>query len=144
MCVCIIRGKYDLEQNLQILWKRVPMWKKLSHENILPFRGVNMTLFQLALVYDWGQHGNISQYLTSHPSASRPALVRNLLPRKRKITNVFSMCMAAVWRRERVTIPSLARHPTRGFEGGRLSPSDCTSTAALVALRSPFLWSSVM
>ena len=89
MCVCIIRGKYDLEQNLQILWKRVPMWKKLSHENILPFRGVNMTLFQLALVYDWGQHGNISQYLTSHPSASRPALVRNLLPRKRKITNVF-------------------------------------------------------
>ena len=51
------------------------MWKKLSHENILAFHGVNMTLFQLALVYDWGQNGNINQYIASRPGASRPSLV---------------------------------------------------------------------
>ena len=36
-----------------------------------------MTLFQLALVYDWGQRGNISQYVASHPGASRPSLVKD-------------------------------------------------------------------
>ncbi|KAF9643163.1 kinase-like protein [Thelephora ganbajun] len=64
-----------LKEAIKILWKRVPMWTRLSHENILPFRGVNMTLFQLALVYDWGQNGNISQYVASHPHASRPSLI---------------------------------------------------------------------
>ena len=61
---------------LQILWKQVPMWMRLSHPNVLPFRGVNMTLFQLALVYDWGENGNIIEYAASHPDASRIALVR--------------------------------------------------------------------
>lgn len=51
------------------------MWKKLSHPNILPFRGVDTAVFQLALVYDWGQGGNIAQYLTMHPRGSRPSLV---------------------------------------------------------------------
>ena len=68
-----------LERILQILWKRVPMWRRLSHENILSFRGVNITLFQLALVYDWGQNGNINQYIASHPGTSRPNLVRKNL-----------------------------------------------------------------
>jgi len=35
-----------------------------------------MTLFQLALVYDWGENGNIVQYVKSHPEASRTRLVR--------------------------------------------------------------------
>ena len=52
------------------------MWKRLSHPNVLPFHGVNMTLFQLALVYDWGENGNIIQYISSHPEASRTRLVR--------------------------------------------------------------------
>ena len=65
--------------NLQIIWKRVPMWMRLSHENIMPFRGVNTTLFQLALVYDWGQNGNVNQYIASHPGASRQSLVRKTL-----------------------------------------------------------------
>ena len=62
-------------KNFQILWKRVPVWMRLSHPNILQFRGVNMTLFQLSLVYDWGQNGNITQYAAAHPRASRPSLV---------------------------------------------------------------------
>ena len=54
------------------------MWRKLSHENILSFHGINATLFQLALVYDWGKNGNINQYIESHPGTSRPSLVRNV------------------------------------------------------------------
>jgi len=53
----------------------VPMWRRLSHENILPFLGVTMTVFQLALVYDWGHNGNITQYIASHPHASRASLL---------------------------------------------------------------------
>ena len=53
------------------------MWRRLSHANVLPFRGVNMTLFQLALVYDWGQNGDVNQYIVLHPGVFRPSLVRN-------------------------------------------------------------------
>jgi len=63
----------------QVLWTRVPMWIRLSHPNVLPFRGVNMTLSQLALVYDWGENGNIIQYVMSHPGASRTRLVRTAI-----------------------------------------------------------------
>jgi len=35
-----------------------------------------MTLFPLALVYDWGENGTIIEYAASHPDASRMALVR--------------------------------------------------------------------
>ena len=48
-----------------------------------------MTLFQLALVYDWGQNGNITQYVALRPDVSRPSLVRKpQFPRQlREITH---------------------------------------------------------
>ena len=52
------------------------MWKSLSHENILPFHGVNVTYFQLALVYDLEQKRDIVRYLSENPRASRVSLVR--------------------------------------------------------------------
>ena len=61
---------------LQILWKLIPKWRKLNHPNIVTFWGVDMTLFPLALVYDWEENGDIMEYLGSHPEASRPGLVR--------------------------------------------------------------------
>lgn len=54
------------------------MWKRLSHEHVLPFYGVDTTNFQLALVYDWADSGNIIQYLELHPKASRAHLVSSL------------------------------------------------------------------
>ena len=69
----------DLREAKKILWKSVPVWKRLAHDNILPFHGVETSMFELALVYDWGYNGNIIQYLKSHPSASRPKLVTFLL-----------------------------------------------------------------
>lgn len=68
----------NLKEAKKILWKRVPTWKRLFHSNILPFRGVNMTHFQLALVYDWGERGNITEYITSHPRVSRPSLLSDV------------------------------------------------------------------
>ena len=87
----------------------MPIWRKLSHENILSFRGVNMTLFQLALVYDWGQNGNISQYMASHPGASRPALVRKSPITRETTTNILTLVASrtiAAWCREGVAVPS--------------------------------------
>ena len=65
----------DLQEAKKILWKLAPIWKRFAHENVLPFHGVDTTIFQLALVYDWGHNGNITQYLESNPNASRPELV---------------------------------------------------------------------
>lgn len=48
---------------------------------------MDTTLFELALVYDWGERGNISQYMTSHPDASRPSLVRKALVTTATTTN---------------------------------------------------------
>ena len=59
----------------------------LFQENILPLRGMDTTLFQLALVYDWGPNGNIGQYIASHPNAHRPTLVRKA-PVMWKLRNV--------------------------------------------------------
>lgn len=70
-----INPPQDLQEAKKILWKLVPIWRLLSHQNVLPFHGVDVLTFQLALVYDWAYHGNITQYLESHPNASRPMLV---------------------------------------------------------------------
>ncbi|KAF9642025.1 kinase-like protein [Thelephora ganbajun] len=65
----------DLQEAKKILWKLVPIWKRLAHENVLPFHGVDTSIFQLALVYEWGHNGNITRYLESHPETSRPKLL---------------------------------------------------------------------
>ena len=51
------------------------VWKRLIHDHVLPFHGIDKTNFQLALVYDWADSGNIIQYLGSNPNASRTRLV---------------------------------------------------------------------
>jgi hypothetical protein len=64
-----------LQEAKKILWRLVPTWKRLKHENVLKFHGVDTSLFQLAPVYEWGQNGNIMQYLESNPKALRSKLV---------------------------------------------------------------------
>ena len=81
----------DLQGAKKILWKIVPTWKRLIHENILPFHGVDTSIFQLALVYDWSDNGNIVQYLESYPDVSRPKLVTVLsAPRVFDVLNDIS------------------------------------------------------
>ena len=69
----------ELSEAKKILWKQAPIWKRLRHENVLPFYGIDTSVFQLALVYEWGQNGNITQFLESNPHASRSKLVTPLL-----------------------------------------------------------------
>lgn len=66
----------DLKEAKKVLWKQVAVWKRLSHENVLQFHGVDMKNFQLALVYDWEDSGNIIQYLGLNPGDSRTRLLR--------------------------------------------------------------------
>ena len=65
----------DFEEARKALWKARPIWKRLVHENVLPFHGVDTSVFQIALVYDWGHNENIVRYLKSNPDASIPELV---------------------------------------------------------------------
>ena len=60
----------------QILWQRVPMWQRLTHSNILRFRGVHMEPTKLSLVYDEAEYCGIIQYIAAVPQAPRPCLVR--------------------------------------------------------------------
>ena len=42
----------DLREAKKILWKLVPIWKRLVHKNVLPFYGIDTSIFQLALLYN--------------------------------------------------------------------------------------------
>jgi hypothetical protein len=43
--------------------KKVSVWGKLTHQNILPFLGVTFDFGPLALVSLWPEHGSLSDYL---------------------------------------------------------------------------------
>ena len=98
----------DVQKAKNILWKLAPIWNGLAHENVLPFRGVDTSIFQLALVNDWCDNENIMQYLESHPNASRPELVTvPSVPRAFDVLNDLSSCY----------------RPPRGFNISTLSES---------------------
>ena len=68
-------SRNDLPKAKELLWKVVPIWKRLEHSNVLPIYGAETTVFQLALVYEWSKNGNILEYLKSKPDAPRSELV---------------------------------------------------------------------
>ena len=51
------------------------IWKRLSHPNLLPFLGVNETLFTLAMISEWMEHGTILQFVKQHKTTNRLKLV---------------------------------------------------------------------
>lgn len=59
----------------EVLFPRIPMWKKLDHPNISTFHGMAAELFPLGLVYDWEGNRNVLQYLESNPGSSRLRLL---------------------------------------------------------------------
>ena len=84
---------HDLREAKKMLCKPASIWGGLVHENVLPFRGVDTSVFQLALVYDWCDSGNIMQYLESHPDASKQKLVAvSPVPRAFDVLNDLSSC----------------------------------------------------
>ena len=64
------------EHNLQVLWDRIPLWKKLHHKNIITFHGADVTAPEWpSLVYDWAEKGNIIEYIALNPKAHKLRLV---------------------------------------------------------------------
>ena len=49
------------------------MWKRLKHENIVPFIGITSTPFQL--ISKWMDGGHLREYIGKHPGVSRLGLV---------------------------------------------------------------------
>ena len=49
------------------------MWKRLTHPNILPLRGV--TIAPLQLISDWMSGGDLPGYIENNPNADRLGLV---------------------------------------------------------------------
>lgn len=94
-----------LKSLLQVLWKRIAIWGKLNHPNVIAFRGVNTEHFgQLALVYDWAEHRDILQYIELNPAAPRQVLVLIRLPNSivDDLTLIFTEGVAS---RNRIAIP---------------------------------------
>jgi len=52
------------------------MWKRLSHRNIVPLRGVTIDLFQL--VSDWMPGGELSNYIKENPDVDRLGLLSDV------------------------------------------------------------------
>ena len=50
------------------------MWKRLTHANIVPFKGV--TLDPLRIVSEWMSGGDLTSYISQNPQANRINLVR--------------------------------------------------------------------
>ncbi|KAF9258242.1 kinase-like protein [Marasmius fiardii PR-910] len=60
----------NLKLLLQQFYKEALLWTHFSHPNILPFYGVNATLFpgKLCLVSPWMVNGDLVKFLKSNPS----------------------------------------------------------------------------
>ncbi|KAF9063268.1 kinase-like domain-containing protein [Rhodocollybia butyracea] len=54
------------------------LWRQLRHPNILPFFGVNTTLFGFCLVSPWMSNGDIVTYLKNHPDHGRRSVIMEI------------------------------------------------------------------
>ena len=59
--------------------REVIAWRHLRHPNILPFIGVNLERRRLAMVSEWMDHGNISEFVKNHGEVNRVQLVSDCI-----------------------------------------------------------------
>ena len=62
---------------LQKFRREVVAWRHLRHPNILPFIGVILEPYRLAMVSEWMDHGNINEYIKHREGINRAQLVSN-------------------------------------------------------------------
>ena len=55
------------------------MWKRLQHPNIVPFLGISAEMPPSEIIYDWMEHGGITEYVNGHPEVDRIGLVRGFI-----------------------------------------------------------------
>ena len=93
------------------------MWKKFDHQNITAFLGVDTRLFDLALIYDWAENGDIIQYTEKHRDASRPSLV--LIIFLNDVSHLTLFLVTVVGGCEGFTIPPFAWRFSRTSKRGK-------------------------
>ena len=94
---------------------------RLSHDNILPFYGVDMKFFKLSLVYDLGTVGNIRKYAEEHPGLQLQ-LVSKPLPVTARDIYLFLFPVWIVVRCSKGTgVPSRSGHHTWWFKRGEFT-----------------------
>ncbi|KAF9259350.1 kinase-like protein, partial [Marasmius fiardii PR-910] len=61
-------------------YKETLLWTHLNHSNLLPFLGVNTTLFpgKLALVAPWMANGEITKFLKANPTHDRLRVISEI------------------------------------------------------------------
>lgn len=111
----------------KILWKALPIWKRIEHESVVPIYGVETSIFKLALVYEWSQNGNIMEYLESKPSTSRSKLVIILCSCRGPLPHCLLTCQVAV-SRQGASIPSLSGNHPRQSERSKQHPLQTDTT----------------
>ncbi|KAF9060402.1 hypothetical protein BDP27DRAFT_1301860 [Rhodocollybia butyracea] len=83
--VCLKVLRMYLESDEQIRQKlesdfchEALLWRQLRHPNVLPFFGVNTTLFGFCLVSPWMSNGDIVMYLKNHPDHNRRSVIMEI------------------------------------------------------------------
>ncbi|KAF8991446.1 kinase-like protein [Hymenopellis radicata] len=77
VCLKILRihsqGKLRMERVTKAFCQEALIWRQVSHRNILAFYGVSIEVFpgRLCFVSPWMEHGNINDFLESHPHHDR-------------------------------------------------------------------------
>ena len=64
----------------QYLCREIIAWKHLSHPNILPLKGVSVSVDppHFSILSEWMPNGNVMKYARSNPEANRLGLVSRL------------------------------------------------------------------
>ncbi|KAF9257057.1 kinase-like protein, partial [Marasmius fiardii PR-910] len=78
--VYIEDGEEKRNKELREFYKETLLWTQLSHPSLLPFLGVNITLFpgKLALVAPWMANGEIIKFLKVNPIHNRLRVISEI------------------------------------------------------------------
>jgi len=73
-----VSGTDNVKKIMESFCKEAIVWRHLSHPNVIPFLGIDTTLFRLCMVSLWAVHGNIRTFLRNNPRADRSSLILDI------------------------------------------------------------------
>ena len=72
-CVTLLFSPSAIADEPQTLHQVVAIWKRLEHQNIVPFLGI--TPIPLRLISEWMPGGELTEHIREHPGVDRLGLV---------------------------------------------------------------------
>ncbi|KAJ7839211.1 kinase-like domain-containing protein, partial [Mycena olivaceomarginata] len=83
VCIKVLRiftTEFQLNKLYKELAREVLIWKELSHPNVLPLLGIDLTARKpsCCLVSPWMENGNVTAFLERHPDFNKSSLVRDI------------------------------------------------------------------